>query len=42
MLADFKRRPVLYYAVFVTAIVIGYILGAALAQGVIDIIGLMA
>ena len=30
MLVDFKRRPLLYYAVFVTAIVIGYVVGHAL------------
>ena len=30
MLDDFKRRPLLYYAVFVTAIVIGYGIGYAL------------
>ena len=42
MLDDFKRRPLLYYAVFVTAIVIGYGVGSVLAQGVIDIIGLIA
>ena len=42
MLVDFQRRPLLYYAVFVTAIILGYVVGSVLAQGVIDIIGLMA
>jgi hypothetical protein len=35
MFTDFKRRPVLYYAVFVTAIVIGYIAAATLIDLVV-------